>query len=105
MSEAHATEERSSESTQVSEVSEVARDLDYKQAQLAYSIIEMLLEHANATGDLIALMAQSLDEETLKALTSTPHWITYLESRRSLSRAKDSLEELRTAMLNLYNHD
>ncbi|MGH9899316.1 MAG: hypothetical protein ACRD63_13070 [Pyrinomonadaceae bacterium] len=106
MSEAQATEDASSKVTEVTEAvasAEETRDLDYKQAQLAYSIMEMLLEHTNATGDLIALMAQALDEETLKALTNTPHWTTYLESRRSLSRAKDALEEFTTAMQNLHN--
>jgi hypothetical protein len=43
-----------------------------------YSIIEALLEHTSVTGDLIALMAQVLDQDTTKALTNTPTWAAYL---------------------------
>jgi len=52
--------------------SEPLRDLDYAQARLAYSIIESLLEHTRVVSDLVALMAQVLDEETTKAVTQTP---------------------------------
>ena len=38
------------------------RDLDQEQARLAYSIIQSLLEHTRIISDLIALMAQVLDE-------------------------------------------
>ena len=44
-------------------------DLDYEQAQLAYSIIQSLLEHTRVVSDLIAVMAQALDEDTQRALT------------------------------------
>ena len=47
-------------------------DLDFAQARLAYSIIQSLLEHTRVVSDLIALMAQTLDEDTTKALTQTP---------------------------------
>ncbi|MBX5479867.1 MAG: hypothetical protein IRZ19_12440, partial [Pyrinomonas methylaliphatogenes] len=40
-----------------------ARDLNRTQAQLAYSIIETLLEHARAANDMIALMAQAFDQD------------------------------------------
>jgi len=43
------------------------RDLDFAQAQLAYSIIESLLDHTRVVSDLIALMAQTLDEDTTKS--------------------------------------
>ena len=42
----------------------MAEDLDYAQAQLAYSIIQNLIEHTRVVSDLIALMAQVLDEDT-----------------------------------------
>jgi hypothetical protein len=64
------------------------RDLDYQQAQLAFAIIESLLEHNRVISDLIALMAQVLDEDTTKALTQTPNWAAYLESRRRLERTR-----------------
>lgn len=75
-----------------------SRDLDYEQARLAYSIIQNLLEHTQVVSDLIALMAQVLDEETTKALTKTPHWNAYLESRRSLERTRDEIEKFALIM-------
>jgi hypothetical protein len=77
------------------------RDLDYRQARLAYSIIETLLEHTRATSDLIALMAQALDQETTRALTNTPHWAAYLESRRAMERARVEIEEFAAIMTDL----
>ena len=67
------------------------RDLDFAQAQLAYSIIESLLEHTRVVSDLIALMAQTLDEDTTKALTLTPVWTAYLDSRRALERTREDV--------------
>ena len=64
------------------------RDLDYQQARLAFSIIESLLEHTRVVSDLVALMAQVLDEDTTKALTQTPTWTAYLDSRRAMERTK-----------------
>ncbi|MCM3874620.1 MAG: hypothetical protein ND895_28330, partial [Pyrinomonadaceae bacterium] len=55
-------------------------DLDYEQARLAYSIIQSLLEHTRVVSDLIAVMAQALDEDTQRALTQTPIWTAYLDS-------------------------
>lgn len=69
------------------------RDLDFAQAQLAYSIIENLIEHTRIVSDLIALMAQVLDEDTTKALTQTPTWTAYLDSRRSLEKTKADVEK------------
>ena len=68
-------------------------DLDYAQAQLAYTIIENLIEHTRIVSDLIALMAQVLDEDTTKALTQTPTWTAYLDSRRSLEKTKNDVEK------------
>ena len=78
-----------------------ARDLDYAQARLAYSIIETLLEQTRAANDLIALMAQTLDEDTQRALTNTPIWTAYLESRRGMDRARREIEELSEIMKHL----
>jgi len=69
------------------------RDLDFAQAELAYSIIENLIEHTRIVSDLIALMAQVLDEDTTKALTQTPTWTAYLDSRRSLEKTKADVEK------------
>jgi hypothetical protein len=82
------------------------RDLTFEQARLAYSIIESLLEHTRVVSDLIALMAQVLDEETTRALTNTPHWKAYLDSRRSMERTRQDIErfvEIMTALSNEEN--
>ncbi len=54
------------------------------QNELAHSIIEALLDHTRVVSDLIALMAQALDDDTQKALTQMPQWQAYLESRRRM---------------------
>jgi hypothetical protein len=69
------------------------RDLDFDQARLAYSIIESLVEHNRVVSDLIAMMAQVLDEDTTKALTQTPTWTAYLDSRRGLEKTKADVEK------------
>ena len=68
------------------------RDLDYEQARLAYAIIESLLEHTRVISDLIAVMAQALDEDTTKALTQTPVWAAYLDSRRAMERTRADVQ-------------
>jgi hypothetical protein len=70
----------------------MAEDLDYQQARLAYSIIENLLAHTRVVSDLVAMMAQVLDEDTTKALTQTPTWTAYLDSRRSLEKTRVDVE-------------
>jgi hypothetical protein len=69
------------------------KDLDFEQAQLAYSIIDNLVAHTRIVSDLIALMAQVLDEDTTKALTQTPTWTAYLDSRRSMEKTKGDIEK------------
>ena len=81
------------------------RDLDFAQAGLAYRIIAALLEHTRVTSDLIALMAQTLDEDTTKALTNTPHWAAYLDSRRQLERTRQDIEEFSAIMTRLSADD
>jgi hypothetical protein len=63
------------------------------QDELAHSIIEALLDHTRVVSDLIALMAQALDQETAKALTLTPQWQAYLESRRQMETTKADVEK------------
>lgn len=62
------------------------------QNELAQSIIESLLDHTRVVSDLIALMAQALDQETAKALTQTPQWQAYLESRRRMEQTRADVE-------------
>jgi hypothetical protein len=79
-------------------ISPAQRDLDFAQAQLAYSIIESLLEHTRVISDLVALMAQTLDEDTTKALTQTPIWTAYLDSRRALEHTRADVEKFAEGM-------
>jgi len=63
------------------------------QIELAHSIIESLLEHISVVSDLIALMAQALDQDTTKALTLTAQWQSYLESRRQMEHTRKDVEK------------
>lgn len=72
--------------------SQAHENLPYEQARLAYRIIEVLLEHTRVTQDLVALMAQVIDEDTQRALTNTPHWSAYMDSRRAMERASEDIE-------------
>ena len=79
----------------------MAEDIDYQQAQLAYSIIHRLIEHNRVVSDLIAMMAQVLDEDTTKALTQTPTWAAYLDSRRTLEQTRADVEKFAEILKNL----
>ena len=70
-----------------------AAGLAFEQARLAYNIIQALLEHTRVTQDLVALMAQALDEDVQGALTNTPHWAAYMDSRRVLERTRADVEK------------
>lgn len=63
------------------------------QFELAHSIIESLVDHTRVVSDLIALMAQALDADTSKALTKTPQWEAYLESRRRMEHTKEEIDK------------
>jgi hypothetical protein len=76
-----------------------APDLD--QADLAHSIIESLLEHTRVVSDLIAVMAQALDQDTTKALTLTVQWQAYLESRRRMEHTRKDVEKFVETMKKL----
>ena len=77
--------------TQTSELNDP--DVELTRAELAHSIIESLLEHSRVVSDLIALMAQALDQDTTKALTMTPQWQAYLESRRRMEKTGGDVEK------------
>jgi len=80
-------------------------DLDGEQARLAYSIIESLLNHTKVISDLIAVMAQTLDEDTTKALTQTPVWTAYLDSRRQMESTRKNVEKFAAVMKKLEAQD
>jgi hypothetical protein len=46
-------------------------------------------------------MAQALDEDTTQALTNTPQWQAYLDSRRSLDRTRANIEQFSDVMKDL----
>jgi hypothetical protein len=79
--------------------STLERDLD--QAELAHSIIESLLDHTRVVSDLIAVMAQALDQDTTKALTLTAQWQSYLESRRQMEHTRADVEKFVETMKKL----
>ena len=66
-------------------------EFDLDQLELARSIIETLLDHTRIVSDLIAVMAQALDEDTTKALTQTAQWEAYLESRRRMELTREEV--------------
>ena len=68
-------------------------EFDLDQLELACSVIETLLDHTRIVSDLIAVMAQALDQDTTKALTQTAQWQAYLESRRRMERARGDIEK------------
>ncbi len=68
-------------------------DNDLSPTELAHSIIEALLDHTRVVSDLIAVMAQALDEDSQKALTQTAQWQAYLESRRRMETTRAEVEK------------
>lgn len=68
-------------------------DIDLPNAKLAFTIINSLVAHNETLSDLIALMAQALDEDTQHALTNTAQWQSYLDSRRSLENTRLQIEK------------
>lgn len=84
-----------------SELTAPSPDLTDDQARLAFGIIESLLNHTDVIHDLIALMAQVLDADTVKALTATPQWAAYLDSKRTLERTQTEIEEFTAVMRRL----
>jgi len=79
------------EPTNITETDSTPPEID--QAELAHSIIESLLEHTRVVSDLIAVMAQALDQDTTKALTLTAQWQSYLESRRQMEHTRKDVEK------------
>jgi hypothetical protein len=77
---------------------EAKAELDPVQAELAQAIIEALLDHTRVVSDLIAVMAQALDQDTTRALTQTAQWQSYLESRRKMERTREDVERFVKAL-------
>ena len=73
-------------------------DIDPKNAKLAYTIIQSLLQANESLSDLLVVMAHALDEDVTKALTLTGEWQKYIESKRELEVTKEQIEKF-TAVL------
>ncbi len=78
-------------------------DIDLPNAKLAYTIIQSLLDGHEALSDLLVVMSHALDEDTLKALTSTTEWEKYLESKRNMAATQEQIEKFTDALKTLEN--
>ena len=78
-------------------------DIDLPNAKLAYTIIQSLLGAHESLSDLLVVMSHALDEDTLKALTATSEWQSYLESKRELETTKAQIELFTTELRKLEN--
>ena len=78
---------------QINPADSTSPEIDHDQAELAHSIIESLLDHTRVVSDLIAVMAQALDQDTTRALTLTAQWQAYLESRRRMEQTHQNVEK------------
>lgn len=78
-------------------------DIDLPNAKLAYTIIQSLLEGHEALSDLLVLMSHALDEDVLKALTSTNEWQRYLDSKRTLEATHVQIEKFTDELKRLEN--
>lgn len=77
------------------------RDLDLQNAKLAYTIINRLLEHNSSLSDVIALLARVIDEDTQRALTNTPQWNAYMDTRRELENTRQQIEKFTSELQKL----
>jgi hypothetical protein len=78
-------------------------DIDLPNAKLAYTIIQSLLGAHESLSDLLVVMSHALDEDTLKALTMTGEWQSYLESKRELEITKQQIELFTAELRKLEN--
>ena len=76
-------------------------DVDRENVCLAYTIIQSLLDGHEALSDLLVLMSHALDEDTLKALTLTSEWQSYLESKRNLEITRAQIEKFTDGLRSL----
>jgi hypothetical protein len=78
-----------------------SEDIDALGAKLAFTIIESLLKSNESHSDLLAVMAHALDEDVAKALTNTPEWERYMDSRREMDATKARIEEFERILARL----
>jgi hypothetical protein len=87
----------------VSHINQTDLDIDLPNAKLAYTIIQSLLKSNEALSDLLVVMAHALDEDVVKALTTTNEWQSYLEARRELENTKLQIEKFTEELKRLEN--
>lgn len=78
-------------------------DINMPNAKLAYTIIQSLLDGHEALSDLLVVMSHALDEDTLKALTTTSEWEKYLESKRNMAATHEQIQQFTEALRTLEN--
>jgi hypothetical protein len=78
-------------------------EMDLKNAKLAYTIIQSMLQANESLNDLLVVMAHALDEDVTKALTMTGEWQKYLESKRAMEVTKEQIEEFTAELKRLGN--
>lgn len=78
-------------------------DIDLPNAKLAYTIIQSLLKSNEALSDLLVVAAHALDEDVVRALTSTNEWQNYLESKRELENTKLQIEKFTDELKKMEN--
>ena len=78
-------------------------DIDVPNANLAYTIIQSLLDGHEALSDLLVVMSHALDEDVLKALTNTNEWEAYLQSKRDLEITRTQIEAFTNELKRLEN--
>ena len=69
-----------------------SNELDLATAKSTYKIITTLLDHIDASANLIALMASALGAEPTKKITETAAWASFLTARRSLETIQPDLQ-------------
>lgn len=69
-----------------------SNELDLATAKSTYKIITTLLEHIDASANLIALMASALGAEPTKKITETGAWANFLGARKSLESIQPDLQ-------------
>ena len=79
-------------------------DIDLPNAKLAYTIIQSLLDGHEALSNLLVVMSHALDEDTLKALTGTNEWQSYLDSKRNMESTRAQIEKLTAELKRLENN-
>lgn len=82
----------------ISRMNENSPDIDLPNARLAYTIIQSLLDGHEALSDLLVVMSHALDEDTLRSLTTTSEWQSYLESKRNMESTRLQIERFKNVL-------